>query len=160
MTDEIKVSERELQALKTLEEYYSEDFGCLSFKTISEESGLDLKYVRRTVRSLARKGLAEYVRGLFTEEGMAAGSGYCCTTEGVAYMRKITEQEEKKEAEEAAQQHLFTYPSEIKEAVRRAVLAERKRCADLVRNAQVKAAGFEWLEIGKYIADAIEKEPS
>lgn len=38
--------------------------------------------VRIYVRSLARKGLAEYVRGLFTEDGEVAGSGYSATYEG------------------------------------------------------------------------------
>ena len=46
------------------------------------ETKLEKTQVRRSVRSLARKGLAEFVRGLFDDDGMVAGSGYCCTRAG------------------------------------------------------------------------------
>ena len=56
---------------------------CLHFKTIMDATGLDRKMVRFQVRALARKGLAEYFRGLFTEDGEVAGAGYCITKEGM-----------------------------------------------------------------------------
>ncbi len=78
------MSPNETKALKALAEAYSdyEEFCYLSFKGIAKRSGLDPKLVRRTVRSLARKGFAEYGRGLWTDGGEMAGSGYCCTKAG------------------------------------------------------------------------------
>ena len=45
---------------------------------------LTLKEVRRSCRSLKKKGLAEFYRGLFDEDGKAAGSGYCATRKGAS----------------------------------------------------------------------------
>jgi hypothetical protein len=80
------MSPNEQKALGALAEAYSdyEDFCFLSFKGVAERSGLDPKLVRRTVRSLARKGFARYGKGLWTDDGELAGAGYCCTKEGVA----------------------------------------------------------------------------
>ena len=60
------------------------DFGCLNFKTIKFHTGFDVKIVRRTCRSLKRKGLAEFHNGLWTEDGEPAGSGYCASPAGRA----------------------------------------------------------------------------
>jgi len=57
---------------------------CLSFAPIEQETGYDRRTVRRNVRALARKGLAEYHRGLWSEDGKPAGAGYCITDEGRA----------------------------------------------------------------------------
>ena len=38
----------------------------------------------RYVRALARKGFAEYFRGLCREDGDFAGAGYCITRAGVS----------------------------------------------------------------------------
>jgi hypothetical protein len=54
-------------------------FLAFSFDTICGPTELGRKAVRRACRSLARKGLAEYCRGLWTEDGEPAGSGYCAT---------------------------------------------------------------------------------
>lgn len=80
------MSPNEIKALKALGEAYNEyeEFCYLSFKGIARRSGLDPKIVRRTVRSLARKGFAEYGRGLWNDDGEMAGSGYCCTKAGYA----------------------------------------------------------------------------
>jgi hypothetical protein len=40
--------------------------------------------VRRACRSRAKKELAEFLRGLFDEDGMVAGSGYGATLKGAA----------------------------------------------------------------------------
>lgn len=74
----VLVSEREMKALNALAgcDYY------LTFSAVSERSGLDPKHVRRSVRALARKGLAKYGKGLWTEDGEPAGSGYRCTAAG------------------------------------------------------------------------------
>jgi hypothetical protein len=82
----MKVSEREYKILETLADAGGNDeFGYLSFAGIASRSGLDRKIIRRSVRALARKGLAEYGRGLWTEEGTLAGSGYCATRAGIAF---------------------------------------------------------------------------
>lgn len=74
------VSEREMKALNALAGICEEHY--LNFKSIARRSGLDLIHVRRTVRALARKGLAEYGKGLWTEDGEMAGSGYRATAAG------------------------------------------------------------------------------
>ncbi|BBB99426.1 hypothetical protein [Bradyrhizobium elkanii] len=81
---EIPVSECEMKALNALAGSYGSDFDCLRFSAIARRGDLDPKHVRRSVRALARKGLAEYVRGLWTMDGEPAGSGYRCTAAGFA----------------------------------------------------------------------------
>jgi hypothetical protein len=67
--------------LKVLEALHDEtgDYCYRSFASISRDTGLDRKAVRRACRFLARKGLAVYGRGLWTDEGEPAGSGYAAT---------------------------------------------------------------------------------
>ena len=84
----MKISEREQKCLKILAEHYQSDQNCLYFRAFTLSTRLNTKQVRRTVRSLARKGLAEYIRGLFDEDGMVAGSGYCATEEGYDLISK------------------------------------------------------------------------
>jgi Mn-dependent DtxR family transcriptional regulator len=76
------MSPNERKALAALVEHYSIDFGYFTFATIASESGLAPHLVRRTVRSLARKGFAEYAKGLWTEDGRLAGAGYRATEAG------------------------------------------------------------------------------
>jgi len=61
-----------------------EEFGCLTFNAIARRSGVDRRLVRRGIRALARKGVTEYHRGLWTDEGEPAGSGYGLTPLGWA----------------------------------------------------------------------------
>jgi DNA-binding Lrp family transcriptional regulator len=77
-----RLSEREAKALNVLAGCFGDEGNYLPFASIAERSGLDPKHVRRTVRALARKGFAEYGRGLWTEDGAPAGSGYRCTVAG------------------------------------------------------------------------------
>ena len=79
---EIKISEREKKCLTYLLSIYGNDQDCTYFRFIGQAVGLEEQKVRRVVRSLARKGLAEYVRGLFDERGFIAGSGYRATELG------------------------------------------------------------------------------
>ena len=51
---------------------------------IAADAGVDKEAARFACRRLRDKGLAIYGRGLFTEDGMVAGSGYALTPEGVA----------------------------------------------------------------------------
>lgn len=65
-----------------VEQYSYEGFGYCPFGTISANTQLERKVVRRACRLLARKGLAEYGKGLWTEDGEPAGSGYSATRAG------------------------------------------------------------------------------
>jgi len=78
----MSISEREMKALNALASVYGHDGDYLNFDGIAGRSGLDRLHVRRTVRSLARKGLAEYGKGLWTDDGTPAGAGYRCTAAG------------------------------------------------------------------------------
>ncbi len=82
----IKLTDFEQRCLEVLcEGYYSEDdVQFSSFAGIQSRMGTDRRTVRRACRSLARKGLAEYQRGLVTEDGEMAGAGYGATKEGAA----------------------------------------------------------------------------
>ena len=72
-----------LQVLNELSEPNGEM--CVPFLPIMSHTELDRKTVRRNVRALARKGLAEYFRGLWSEEtDLPAGAGYCITRKGRA----------------------------------------------------------------------------
>ena len=86
------VSARELKALRALGEVFDHDANCLSFKGIAQRSELELKHVRRTVRALARKGFALYVKGLWDDEG-PRGAGYCCTHDGACLLQYLGEAE-------------------------------------------------------------------
>ncbi|WP_439357734.1 hypothetical protein [Bradyrhizobium sp. DASA03007] len=84
----IPVSERELKALRALGQVYADDGNYLSFRGIAQRSGLDPSHVRRSVRALARKGLAEFGKGLWCEDG-PRGAGYCCTHDGMTLLQHV-----------------------------------------------------------------------
>lgn len=62
---------------------------CIGFKPIMNRTELDRATVRRACRYLARKGLAEYVRGLWSEDGEMLGAGYGATKAGRELVEKI-----------------------------------------------------------------------
>jgi hypothetical protein len=64
---------------------------CSAFRSIIEATGMDRRTVRINVRALARKGLAEYHKALWTDDGTPAGAGYCITQEGQAVAAKLVE---------------------------------------------------------------------
>ena len=76
------INEKEKKVLTYLLGIYESDQNCTYFRWIAKSTKLKIREVRRTCRSLARKGLAEYTRGLFDEDGLVAGSGYCATEAG------------------------------------------------------------------------------
>lgn len=80
MENKIKLNENENKVLKQLAE---NDEIALYFRSFD---GLDIKQARRACRSLARKGLAEFHRGLFNDDGQVAGSGYGITEKGKAFV--------------------------------------------------------------------------
>lgn len=81
-------------ALAALASVYrdDQDFSYLGFKGIARrarEEGhvLPEADVRRTVRHLARRGWAVFGKGLWTEDGEVAGSGYAITPAGMAVFK-------------------------------------------------------------------------
>ena len=90
----MKINELERKCLEVLVDYYHSEENCLYFRAFEKYIKFDvkhiqdIKHVRRLVRSLARKGLALYVKGLFSEEGITAGSGYRATQEGYDLITK------------------------------------------------------------------------
>ena len=75
--------EGQRKCLESLEEMTSPNGEmCIPFAPIERATGYPRRMVRRHVRALARKGLAEYHRGLWTEAGYPAGAGYCITEAG------------------------------------------------------------------------------
>jgi hypothetical protein len=66
---------------KVLAHLADEEDGFWCFGAIMECVRLDRKAVRRACRALARKGLTQYGRGLWTDDG-PYGSGYRITTAG------------------------------------------------------------------------------
>ncbi len=87
----ISLTERERPVLLLLREY-TRPYGeyCVPFSTLSGEprNSAWTCEVRRIVRQLARKGLAEYYRGLFDDDGEMRGSGYCITRAGLATLKE------------------------------------------------------------------------
>lgn len=67
-----------LAALAENEGYF---FG---FATLSFDTKMERREVRRIVRHLARRGLTEYAKGLWNEDGEPCGSGYRITDQGMA----------------------------------------------------------------------------
>lgn len=61
---------------------------CVPFRPIMDITLYNRRVVRVAIRALARKGFAEYFRGLTTEDGEMAGAGYCITKAGITYNAK------------------------------------------------------------------------
>lgn len=81
------VGKLEEKVLRVLVEH--DEMHCQSFAVIAGESGVPRNKLRRAVRGLARKGFAEFHRALWTEDGDPAGSGYCGTTKGRAFLETL-----------------------------------------------------------------------
>ncbi len=62
---------------------------CTPFWPIEQITGFERREVRRHVRALSRKGLAEYFRGLTTEQGDFAGAGYSITKAGLGEWQRM-----------------------------------------------------------------------
>lgn len=78
------VNAKERQVLEILAKaYVPDEWGAYSFAPLAKMTELEVKEVRRACRSLARKGLAQYERSLWSEDG-PAGAGYRATEEGAA----------------------------------------------------------------------------
>ena len=54
-----------------------------NFAALTCETRMDRREVRRIVRHLARRGLTEYAKGLWNEDGEPCGAGYRITNAGM-----------------------------------------------------------------------------
>lgn len=81
---------RELRILAVLSEG-TEDFGYFGFDTLSRRTQFERRQVRLDVRRMARKGWTQFGKGLWTEDGEPAGSGYCITDLGRAALAQPVE---------------------------------------------------------------------
>lgn len=83
-----KITENERKILEILANDYDssgwDETGFWSFAPLEHKSGLDRRHVRLACRSLARKGLTKYLKGLVNLDGEMAGAGYGATREGAA----------------------------------------------------------------------------
>jgi hypothetical protein len=66
---------------------------CVPFKVIQGSLAVvgehwEIKEIRRVVRHLKRKGMAEFHCGLWTDEGEVAGAGYCISKAGQAWLEQ------------------------------------------------------------------------
>jgi hypothetical protein len=80
----MKLNDHETKVLEFLSE--DGDYYFHPFANIMDDTGLDRKQVRRACRSLAKKGLTEFKKGLWSEDGEPGGSGYGATKEGRAVL--------------------------------------------------------------------------
>lgn len=83
----VRLSNKEMRALLALQDLangnYAMEGSCFYFRTIAKEAKMRKNDTRLACRSLARKGLAIYERGLISEQdGKMAGSGYRATEAG------------------------------------------------------------------------------
>lgn len=62
---------------------------CVHFLTIQKATGFDRARVRRHVRRLARKGFAEYYKGLWGYDDRPAGAGYCISKAGQDELKRL-----------------------------------------------------------------------
>ena len=90
MSKDVHLSDRETRCLNAWDGI---DSGyCLNFRGISQRCTIEAHNVRRVVRSLARKGLLEFQRGLFDDcDGSVAGSGYGLTPLGEEVLNDLIE---------------------------------------------------------------------
>ena len=80
MSGAVKMSERERKILGFLAERYDPGM-YVFFRTIARATKLNIIQVRRSVRSLKRKGLVD-ASPVFDDDFRLAGSGHACTPAG------------------------------------------------------------------------------
>jgi hypothetical protein len=93
----MKITLNEVQAklLKNLYEAsrYGEEGFCYGYNSIDDGLGeFDRKVLVKNMRRLRKLELALYQKGLFTEDGEVAGSGFSITDAGKAYCEEHAEQ--------------------------------------------------------------------
>jgi hypothetical protein len=87
----LKLSDTQEKALLYMSEHWNdENPQALTFKEVQDFAGIPPTAARRTVRALARKGLAEYAKGFMDDDGRVwGGSGYSITKEGYEHALKL-----------------------------------------------------------------------
>lgn len=68
------------------ESYGDDSHAFYYFRTISEETEIDIEQVRLSCRRLREKGYAEYQKGLWSADGVPAGAGYGITRKGLDFL--------------------------------------------------------------------------
>lgn len=88
LEQQVRLNENESKILGVLD-LVTREHGdlCVAFDYLIGETKLERAIVRRACRSLRSKGLAEFYRGLVTEDGEMAGSGYCISRAGQVFLR-------------------------------------------------------------------------
>ena len=86
------MNDNDKKCLVALDEISTPDEVCCAFSPVIEKTGLNRREVRLAVRRLARKGLAEYHKGLWSEDGEPAGAGYCITFEGQDKLKELNDE--------------------------------------------------------------------
>lgn len=85
----------ELEILSDMNNKSSGSFSRYDFfhnlSALGDPQTIPREMVRAICRDLTNRGLAQYQRGLWTEDGMPAGSGYGITRRGLAYMCALEE---------------------------------------------------------------------
>lgn len=71
----MRLTENQNKILSILQHGAGEEI-CYYYRFLVSDTGLDLETVKKEVQELKRLGLVEYVRGLMTEDGEVAGSGF------------------------------------------------------------------------------------
>lgn len=69
------------------------DYSVISFATVSRRTGLHISKVRRAVRGIARKGLVEFFKCSWTDEGEPHGAGYGLTKFGAETIANLATKE-------------------------------------------------------------------
>jgi hypothetical protein len=92
----VRLTELEQKALVALAEgrdaYAPWGHACYSFKAIAAIGGIETHLVRRAVRRLARRGLAEFHKGLWSEDGEPRGAGYGLSKAGCDALDALVEE--------------------------------------------------------------------
>lgn len=78
----IRLNPYERKVLRFLAARFSDDMGFYGFAGITRGTRLNRNTVRLACRSLTRKGLARFARGLCDDDGDFRGSGYAATALG------------------------------------------------------------------------------
>ena len=83
------LSDSEKKVLQCLAGIYSDEMNCVFYSYLTQETKLTLTQVKRATHSLIKKELVEYIRGLFDDDGMVAGSGHSATEKGMKLVEEL-----------------------------------------------------------------------
>lgn len=84
----MKLNDAERRVLTFLADQRCDEGGYYGFDGIKQHVRLSRREIRLACRSLKRKGLTEFLSGLWNDEG-PAGSGYSATAAGVGFIATL-----------------------------------------------------------------------